>query len=226
LSKQKSNSSKLDNIPWKKLFFELIVVFLGVTAGFLLNDWQLQSKDSLLEQKYKSDFLKEVNTNITILNSAIESDSLWLNDAEPKLLEIEKGTISIDSANSIIKQIIQISRVTLHTSTYENITNSGNFNLLEDYNLRKQIVDYHIAISGVGFIDDYFYQYFNNFVMPFVFKKFRVLKSELDNPTTIKTNQFENVITGYYSIVQQRKIAYEDLLQKSNELQDMFIKND
>lgn len=48
MEKIKSKFPKIREYDWKKLFFELIVVFLGVTAGFLLNNWQLDKKDKQL----------------------------------------------------------------------------------------------------------------------------------------------------------------------------------
>ncbi len=194
--KSKNKIQKIRDYDWKKLFFELIVVFLGVTAGFLLNNWQLEKQDELLEKKYMNGFLQDVNTNIAELKTAIESDSLWLNRAKPKLMRIQKGTITVDSANSVIKLIIAISNAGTQTGTYEDITNSGNLNIIQDFNMKKQIVDYHVAIAGVEFIDDYFYQYFGDFVMPFIFSNFSVLIGKLDNPEVIKTIQFANVIAG------------------------------
>jgi hypothetical protein len=137
---------------------------------------------------------------------------------------IQQGVITVDSANSVIKLIANIAKVDIQNGTYEDITNSGNLNIISDYNLKKQIVDYHVAISGVEFIDNYFYQYFSSFVMPFIFSNFSVLNGTLDKPGIIKTNQFANVIAGYFSMVQQRKTAYEGLLEKSYSLRDQLKK--
>ncbi len=152
MEKSKNKIQKIRDYDWKKLFFELVVVFLGVTAGFLLNNRQLEKQDERLKIKYMNGFLQDVTTNITELKTSIESDSLWLNRVKPKLITIQKGTITVDSANAVIKQIISISKVGIQTGTYEDITNSGNLNIISDYNLKKQIVDYHVAISGVEFI--------------------------------------------------------------------------
>jgi len=35
----KNTIRKIKNYEWGKLFFELIIVFLGVAAGFVLNNW-------------------------------------------------------------------------------------------------------------------------------------------------------------------------------------------
>ncbi len=58
--------------------------------------------------------------------------------------------------------------------------------------------------------------------MPFIFSNFSVLKGILDNPAVIKKSQFANIIAGYYSMVQQRKSAYEGLLIKSNSLREVL----
>jgi ribosomal protein S17E len=218
MAKSTSKHQKKSHTNWKQLFFELIVVFLGVTAGFLLNNWQLAQQDQKLEQKYLNSFLEDVNSNITELEKSVDVDSLWLERVMPQLILLRDNSFEPDSAASLIKGIVQISRAGIQKGTYQAITNSGNLNIITNYALKKQIVDYHQAINSVEFIDDYFYQYFNDFVMPFVFTNFSVLKEKLTNPIVIKTVEFENVIAGYASMVQQRKDAYQDLLEKSYEL--------
>ena len=210
--------NEVHNYDWKKLFFELVVVFLGVTAGFLLNSWQQERQDQKLERKYLEGFLEDVNSNTLELEETIKSDCVWLNNTKPKLLEIQDKSITVDSATTALRLIVGISKIDFQSGTYEDITNSGNLNIIRNYTIKKQIVDYYITIKGVAFIDSYFYQYFNDFVMPFIFTNFSVLDGKLSNPEIIKTTRFANVIAGYFPMVQQRKAAYDDLLSKSYSL--------
>lgn len=215
MQEPKNKLQKIKNYDWRKLFFELLVVFLGVTAGFLLNSWQLEKKDEILAKKYMQGFMQDVSKNISELKSTVKDDSVWLERIIPKLESIREKTITIDSANAIVGLIASISKAGTQTGTYEDITNSGNLNIISDYAIKKQIVEYHVSMSGVEFVDNYFYEYFGDFVMPFIFKNFSVLAGKFVNPQVIKTNQFANVIAGYVSMVQQRKAAYDDLLEKS-----------
>ena len=215
---------KIREYDWRKLFFELIVVFLGVTAGFLLNNWQLEKQDQRLEKKYIAGFHQDAISNIAELEQLIVDDSLWLDQVKSKLVSIQASEISPDSANAVLIRIVSISKVDLQTSTYEDITNSGKLNIISDYNIRQQIVDYHVALAGVKFIDDYFLKYFSDFVMPFIYNHFSVLNGRLVDPEMRKTTQFENVVAGYFSMVQQRKLAYEKLLEKSNTLKSELQK--
>ena len=213
-------SLKIKKYDWQKLLLELVVVFLGVTAGFLLNNWQNQKQTSSLEKKYLNGFLQDANANISELNNAVKADSLWLHNVKPKLLDLRNGKLKPDSANGLFKMIVNISKADIKTGTYDAIVNSGNMNIISNYVIKKQIVDYSSSISGTRYIEDYFYQYFNEFVMPFVFSNYNILKGAFDNPGIIKTTKFSNVVTGYYSMVQQRLASYKKLLDDSLKLRD------
>jgi hypothetical protein len=224
MKKSKTENKKRNPVPWRNLFFELIVVFLGVTAGFLLNNWQLSEADRQLEQKYLAGFLEDVQANINDLEEGILADSLWLDVVQPKLQDIQNDRLSADSALTLIRLVVQISKIQMHSSTYQDITNSGNLNIISSYERKKAIVAYHAAIKDTEFVEDYFYQYFGEFVMPFVFNHFNVLNGTFRDAAMIKTTQFANVITGYYSMVQQRKDAYQKLLHHSYEVKEMLKK--
>lgn len=213
-------SLKIKKYDWQKLLLELVVVFLGVTAGFLLNNWQNQKQTSSLENKYLNGFLQDANANISELNNAVKADSLWLHNVKPKLLDLRNGKLKPDSANGLFKMIVNISKADIKTGTYDAIVSSGNMNIISNYVIKKQIVDYSSSISGTRYIEDYFYQYFNEFVMPFVFSNYNILKGAFDNPGIIKTTKFSNVVTGYYSMVQQRLASYKKLLDDSLKLRD------
>ena len=97
---------------------------------------------------------------------------------------------------------------------------SGNLNIINDFNLKGMIVDYYSEITGVVFLEEYFYSYFRDLIMPFIFSEYNVLKEELNNPEIINSVQFVNAFTGYFSMIQQRVAAYNALLNKAYLLKD------
>ena len=199
----------------RNLALQLVVVFLGVTGGFLLNSWRITNQEQKLEEKYISAFLHDVESNMDELDTYIKRDSIWLQKVRPTLISIKDRELSVDSAVQVMLEITQISRAEMRTGTYKEITNSGNFNIIEDFQLKSHLVDYDLEIKGVGFIDDYFYQYFNDMVMPFVFSEFSVLWIEFKNEEVVNSIEFSNVVAGYYSMIQQRLTAYKKLKEKS-----------
>ncbi len=223
MMKSKLFKWNLKKYNWGKLGLELLVVFLGVTSGFLLNNWREQQKEAKLEQQYIEGFLSDVNENITQLEELNTLDSLWLKQARENVLDIQNNTLSKDSAEAMMKKIVVINKMEPHEVTYEDIKNSGNLNLIQNFKLKSKIVDYQITLKGVRFVDDYFYQYFNDFVMPYVLSEFNVLTGHFKEEASFETVEFSNVFVGYYSMVQQRSAVYKDLLSQSEELKAILL---
>lgn len=200
----------------RNLALQLVVLFLGVTGGFLLNSWRITNQERKLEEKYISAFLQDVESNMDELDTFITRDSIWLQKVKPKIISIRDRELSVDSAVQVMLEITKISRAEMRTGTYKEITNSGNFNIIEDFRLKSHLVDYDLEVKGIGFIDDYFYQYFNDQVMPFVFSEFSVVWIEFKNEEVVNSIEFSNVVAGYYSMIQQRLTAYKNLKEKSS----------
>lgn len=210
-----------------KLSLELIVVFLGITAGFFLNNWKMQKQETLLEQKYLSGFLQNINDNIIQLEEEIASDSLWLIRANPILVSFENRTIIIDSAKVAINLINKITKLKTHIGTYEDIINSGNLNIMSDFEIKTQIINYHTNIKGVKLFEDFFYKYYSEIVTPFILSEYNYLNGDFNDIERIKRIKLPNIFTFYYTLINQKKDAYEELLNQSyslkNEIQNMSL---
>jgi len=171
-----------------------------------------------------SGFFQDANSNISELKKDIIADSLWLHTVKPELIEIKKRTLNLDSANNLIKMIVKLSNADIQTVTYDDIINSGKLNIISDYNLKRQIVDYSNTIDGIKYIENFIYQYFNQFVMPFVYSNYNIIKEKISNPGIIKSISFSNVAVGYYGMILQRITSYKQLLKKSFALRDNLKK--
>ncbi len=84
----------LKKYNWGKLGLELLVVFLGVTSGFLLNSWRERQQEMKMEQKYISSFIKDVNDNIDQLEELCALDSIWLKQARQNVMAIQNKTLT------------------------------------------------------------------------------------------------------------------------------------
>jgi len=215
----------LGQYNWGKLGLELLVVFLGVSSGFLLNNWRERQLEQEFEQKYIAGFIEDVNNNIDQLEGLTASDSVWLKQAKINVTAINDNSLTLDSAEAMVKKIVAINRMEPHEGTYEDMTNSGNLSIIKNFELKSKIVDYQIALKEVRFVDDYFYKYFNDFVMPFVISNFNVLSGHFEDENAYKNLEFTNAFVGYFSMVQQRQIVYKDLLVKSKYLSESLQKS-
>lgn len=216
--KKQTKKSMNKGYNWGKLSLELIVVFLGVTAGFLLNNWRSNAHDRSLEMNYKISFLSEINSNTETIKNSINQDSVWIARATPILEMIQRKSLTTDSAKTVIALISNFNRAILSSNTYENITNSGSFNLIRDFELRENLVSYYSDMVGVATLNDYLFTFYNGFIMPYIMKEISLVNNQFNSPKCLRTATFSNIFSLQYYSVYQRHAAYIDFLQRSNEL--------
>lgn len=209
--------SSRKTINWSKLILELIVVFLGVTAGFILNNLRDNQEDKRTARKYIEGLKDDVNANIMELGNAIKADSIWLSRSGYAIRQMMNGDIEADSADALVMNMVWFSEFGPRTTTYDDMINSGNLNLIKNYDLRQSIVSYHKKVMEMQVLDDYFKVYFNGIFTPYIMKELDMLNQKLADRQEYRSMEFRNLFTAYYSILQQRMKAYSDLLDESRE---------
>ena len=215
---KKNSAIVVTKLNWVTLALELVVVFLGVSAGFFLNNWRDQIRDIELERRYIAGFSNDVEANLTELERFNELDSIWIHDNSKRFKEMRGQTLSKDSSEALFKKVINFSRMEPNEGTYMDITNSGNLNLIRDPQLKSAIVNYHLKVKAASFIDDYFYNYFNTYVTPFVMDNFDMLNEQIKNENIYQSLEFRNIVVGYFAALVQRNNAYKDLIAESEAL--------
>ena len=105
--------------------------------------------------------------------------------------------------------ITNLSEFDAQIGTYEDIINSGNLNLIQDFSLRSSIIEGHMELKSISFLDEYFKEYFRDHVTAFVFTDLDLLTGSFVDDEIRFSTRFSNIYLGYYSMVQQRYEAYK-----------------
>ena len=206
---------KIKKINWLQLGLELFVVFLGVTAGFLLNNWSVNRHESKIEQKYLEGFSEDIKNNISELKSAIQVDSIWIAQAGQIIKIINESELPIDSTNAAISLISNLNSIETNVGTYEDIINSGNLNLIKPFQLKSHIIKYQNVIAKAELLDGYLKEFFNNFLLPFLVAETDVMKTKFKDPETITSPKYSNLLGIYFSFINQRTAVYKEFLEES-----------
>jgi hypothetical protein len=208
-------TQRLNSIEWGKLSLELFVVFLGVTAGFLLNNWRTNAVDKEVEISYIESYRNDLKNNVENIEEAIKSDSIWLLRAITLLKLVKNNELSTDSALIATQIISIINRVSLNESTYENLSNGGSLRTIKNFKLRESMVQYHIKLEETDQFNDLFVDNFRQFILPNVLSELSLINSKFFNKNGPDINQLSNSLTLYFALIQQRNVLYKDLLNRS-----------
>ena len=216
------NFTKIGKINWANRLAELLVVFLGVSAGFILQNYKENLQDEKLEQYYIASFIDDANTNILSLRNQITKDSLWIENNSYAIKLILVDSLSYDSACSLVTKMVMFSEFSEQTNTYEDIISSGNLNLIKNYTVKKEIISYYKSLKDIEIIDVFFKDYFSDNLMPFVMHKYDLVNHKILPIDAYKSIEFINVYVGYYSYSQQRINTHKELLEQSINLRELL----
>ena len=213
-------------INWLYYTVELLVVFIGVTAGFLLNNWREDNADLKLEQKYLSSFHNDLNSDKKSLDSLIfrtqeKTDKLL---AVLKESEFENKVLSEEQAQEIIGQILSMEWFSPTNDTYDDIINSGNLNLISDYLVKEKISSYYSLLDEVHNVEEFYLNHMKEYGFPIIYKNYHILKREFVNNKSYQSLEFTNMYLGVISFFQQNIKIYKQSLEKNLELNEELNK--
>lgn len=207
---------------WGYYTIELLVVFIGVTAGFLLNNWREDAVESKLQQKYLESFYNDVqsdesNMDSLILHSQIKIENLL--DILKKTEVINKPLIE-ELAQKIVLEIMYIEWLSPSNDTYKDIMNSGNLNLISDYKSKEKISSYYAFLDEVKNVEQYYIDHMNNYGFPILYNNYHLFKRTFINKESYQSIEFTNMYLGVLALFQQNINMYKQALEKNKELKN------
>ena len=108
-------------------------------------------------------------------------------------------------------------------TTMENITASGEFELIGDIEFRKNIIDTYKSFKTTSQLEDLLFDFVNQYLTPFFVENVR-----LSNFTSLKEDyfkgaKFENIVMGYDVLLTQKITGYQKNLENVRQLNQLLI---
>ncbi|MFY0644677.1 MAG: hypothetical protein JXR19_09460 [Bacteroidia bacterium] len=206
-----------NRIDWLYHILNLIVVFIGITAGFVLQNKKEAKINRSDERHYIQGFKDEIKADIESLDRFITDDSTWFVQQSPKIALLASDSLSDDSAMALIASMLNFSEFKPYDNTYSNIINSGNLSLIRDYDVRQSIVEYYKTVEDYQIIDKYFHLFNTETFMPFVFTNIDLISNQFRSAGEQNNSLFRNIVVAYRSYTKQRLDGFTELRNNSIE---------
>ena len=202
------------NIDWKSKLVDLLIVIIGITIAFKLNTWNESIKTKAEAKDYIESFYEENITNKTNLSSALEFSESTKKDIDT-LKQILLSKNYCDQRIKILTaSMMALANYSPSITTMENITASGEFKLIKDIELRKQIIKTYNSYNVTLKLEDLLSDYVNKYVTPFYFENIRFSDFSSISSDFIKEPLFENIVFGYEVLLRQQIKGYQDNLEE------------
>jgi hypothetical protein len=133
--------------------FEVIVIFVGITISFYVDNWKQSNEENKLEIEYLNGFLQDLNLDQKNLEISVSSIEVVNNSSFKLLGGMARKEFEPDSFYFYTAKIIEMNdfKPTMHT--YEEIRSNSHLKLIKDDFLRKQIIDLYEFYKHLDFVD-------------------------------------------------------------------------
>lgn len=218
MAKNKEKFIQSSRSNWLKLSLELIAVFVGISAGFLVNSYQEYKGERKLEQKYLENFQKNLVADSILIKRHITEDQNNLDISKRAAYTMTTEKLSMDSALVVLSVTATFNNLNMQNATYESIVNSGNLGLITDWELREELVNYYRYQQSIRDVEEIYNDYINTYVMPFLFRNVDLISGELSEDFQTDSRDFKNLTAGYYSLARQKMEVLMEIDSVNNAL--------
>lgn len=209
---------------WWDYLLQVVTVFLGVTAGFVLNNWEKERENRKLERQFLTSFYNELESDQEALIAEIQKDSLWLADSKHLLKERAHKRFPNDSTFAVYNRFRNISMLYLPNNSFQNLVNSGNLGIIRNFELSNLLSQYSNMKEGLSVLDNHFLDFYNKYVTDFQIREVDIVTDRFIHPEVAQGSYFFNIFSGYFSLLNNRYHYYKDLLKRSQEVQSVLKK--
>ena len=165
---------------WYRYGLETLVVIFGVLIAFGLNSWNESRKNQKMKETYLIEMTLDVQRDIQNLNDWHEGNDRAEEEGLYLLEFLEDKIAEIDSQR-LVRTFLMCQykpAITISSSTYNDLVNSGNIKIFEDLKFKNLLDEYYTPNNWLLKLDDritqtIWYDYrdkMSEFVDPAIFK--------------------------------------------------------
>ncbi|MCB0706669.1 MAG: hypothetical protein KDC34_15245 [Saprospiraceae bacterium] len=208
-------------INWKYAIGEVLIVIIGISLAFALNNWKERGANSTQKKQYLENLALDINQEI----SQLERNQEAVNE-KLKTIEMVKPFLGKDPGrrDTIIRKVFELARLVNfypENSTYQTLINSGDMKLIGNFQLRRSLEEHFalhkIVLQDYERIEKIHEKYLGDFFIYHInFNELRFGNTDfLDNP--LIANIITSVEGAYYLVLKGNERCLKsnkDLLEK------------
>lgn len=221
----KNSFSKLKKIDGVHYLLELIIVFIGVSLAFFINQKEQDKELKLQEKEYlmsiKNDLEIDINAHgVTIAYLKEEIERFVI----ARDLIIEKQTQYIDSIASISTKLSETTKYHPRVSTFQLLTDNGDLIKIKNVKLKTQIATYYAYLKNLSKHHQEVNTVKEEELKPYLNQSYNWFKKEVVNDDAYFDIKMLNILYHLRTTLVNRIVAYNKALEMCKELNEQLDK--
>lgn len=210
-------------ISFRQHFIELIVVIIGISIAFTLEDYSSSKKERQLEANYLNSIQRDLGKDKDDLQQIIDSTNVVLQYVGEVFQFVYQDAALESYKYHHATSGYMATHFYSNNGTYLSIINSGDLDLIRDFDLRAALSDlYTVDYRELERSDEVIKKLSDNTIQPYIIEnvKFKMIRGDdgIEDDAPLKTNLAINMLGSYFNLLSGRQEAYQKMIVKCDSL--------
>lgn len=205
---------------WKNLFGEFFVILLSILLAFAVDRCGEQAKDRSDAVEYLQNLKKDLQDDLEALQMLDSSVSQSERAAGFILSHMGRQLPGRDSVPFILFQMLgKRYDFYAHNATYESMKFSGDLKLLNNLNLKRQIVEHYNQYTVLTEVNDQYKNFQKDYTGSYLMQNLDY--SQLGRDKTyafLDDRMMRNIMYSNFGIFQSMKMGYKNAIERCKKL--------
>ncbi|MEP1035033.1 DUF6090 family protein [Ekhidna sp.] len=186
---------------WREYLIELVIVIIGITVAFWLNNMAEDSKENKLEAKFINDIQSDLIRDSTNLNTSYQFSQHKTEKVEG-ILQLLIQDAEMNYQDSLFQSIGVIGNYNFffpESFTINSLLQSGDFKTLKSDQLKKELLRLRWLYEMIERDQNNFTKALDENYYPKVLTEIDMITGKVENPSFFYGTQFRNWVVYVYN---------------------------
>lgn len=195
------------------IIVEILIVIIGISIAFWLNNWGEERKERALEQEFLKTLKEELSRDSSVFAYQVEENQKNVDNIYRFVELLQEKDYEHDSIRWFAGSFMNRNNWLLNSNTYEMLKSGGKLDIISDFELRNTLNSfYRIRIFqsdqtfeiNQAFVDDKMFDYLT--------KKTDYMISNSPNLAFVRDTEFQNLLVIWLELVAYKLEVYKEIL--------------
>lgn len=204
---------------WKEYLAELLVVIVGITIAFGIENYAANRKQRQEELMHLKGIANDLNSDLRTLEEYVSYNQSTLGFVKRFNQLIQAREVSNDSLNFLLIRMGWISNHDPRDISYQSLKSSGGLDKITNIELRNQIVyHYEQKTSQIRFLNEMHTNNLDNNISPTMLKYSDFTSREGIDPAFFNSRENVNLFAGLEGLLTNKIGEYKEVLDYTREM--------
>lgn len=200
-----------NQIAWLNYGMDLLVVVIGILIAFQLNRWAAERQQATLVDNHLQQIREEAKFNRATLQSTLELNETNLAKLDT-IFTLLRTSKDYDKINEMSMDLLNLGVAYFRKYAYENLTESGDFRFIQEFDLRQQVVRLYETYKLTESYDEISRNLYMQDYFPYLQNHFDLSTGDTQAESVYQSQLFKNILVSYKRTSENRIQRYRNCL--------------